>query len=45
MTIQHWAAVLYLTPNAPAESGTGIYRHKASGIYQWDGIKDSATVF
>ena len=27
-----WAAVLYLTPNAPADSGTAIYRHKESGI-------------
>lgn len=27
-----WAGVLYLTPNAPVESGTGIYRHK-SGIF------------
>ena len=40
-----WAAVLYLIPNAPPESGTGIYRHKESGIYEWDGIKDSATDF
>lgn len=29
-----WAAVVYLTPNAPIESGTGIYRHKETGIYQ-----------
>lgn len=28
-----WAAVVFLTPNAPLESGTGIYRHKGSGIY------------
>jgi hypothetical protein len=27
-----FAAVLYLTPDAPLESGTGIYRHKESGI-------------
>tara|TARA_B100001564_G_scaffold358998_1_gene379273 strand:- start:252 stop:830 length:579 start_codon:yes stop_codon:yes gene_type:complete len=40
-----WAAVLYLSPDAPAESGTGIYRHKESGVYQWDGVKDSATDF
>lgn len=31
-----WAGVLYLTPNAPIESGTGIYRHKESGIFEWD---------
>jgi len=30
-----WAGVLYLTPNAPVESGTGIYRHKETGIYQF----------
>lgn len=29
-----WAAVVYLTPNAPVESGTAIYRHKDTGIYQ-----------
>jgi len=31
-----WAGVLYLTPDAPTESGTGIYRHKQTGIYAWD---------
>lgn len=29
-----YAGVLYLTPNAPVESGTGIYKHKQSGIYR-----------
>ena len=29
-----WAAVLYLTPNAPTISGTGIYIHKETGIFQ-----------
>jgi hypothetical protein len=28
-----WAGILYLTPNAPTAAGTGIYRHKATGIY------------
>ena len=28
---QQWAAVLYLTPNAPTQSGTSFYKHKASG--------------
>lgn len=28
-----YAAVLFLTPYAPIDSGTGIYRHKKSGIY------------
>jgi hypothetical protein len=31
-----WAAVLYLTPEAPLSSGTGIFRHKESGIMTWD---------
>ena len=26
-----WAAVCYLTPNAPITAGTALYRHKASG--------------
>ena len=29
-----WAGVLYLTPNAPISAGTGIYRHKQTGIYK-----------
>jgi hypothetical protein len=29
-----WAAVVYLTPNAPVGSGTGIYRHKETKIMQ-----------
>lgn len=29
-----WAAVVYLTPNAPVLSGTSIYRHIPSGIYK-----------
>jgi hypothetical protein len=28
----NWAGVLYLTPDAPASAGTGIYRHKSTGI-------------
>lgn len=35
--LTEWAAVLYLTPNAPVEAGTGIYRHRDTGIYKWDG--------
>ena len=27
-----WAAVLYLTPDAPPSAGTGFYRHKKTGI-------------
>jgi len=40
-----WAGVLYLTPDAPVQSGTGIYKHKPTGIYQWDGIADSPSDF
>ena len=40
-----WAGVVYLTPNAPVASGTGIFRHKETGIYQWDGVKDSPSDF
>ena len=27
----NWAAVCYLTPNAPHTGGTGLFRHKATG--------------
>ena len=27
-----WAGVCYLTPDAPANSGTGIFRHKKTGM-------------
>ncbi len=27
-----WAGVCYLTPNAPYSSGTGLFRHKTSGL-------------
>lgn len=27
-----WAGVLYLTPNAPLTGGTGLFRHKATGL-------------
>ncbi|WP_081749587.1 DUF6445 family protein [Roseivivax marinus] len=27
-----WAAMVYLTPDAPMNSGTGFFRHKASGF-------------
>ena len=30
-----WAGVLYLTPDAPLSAGTGIFRHKASGLQGW----------
>ena len=28
-----WAGVVYLTPNAPASGGTGIFKHKPTGAY------------
>lgn len=28
-----WAGILYLTPNAPVDAGTGIFRHKPTQIY------------
>ena len=36
-----WAGVLYLTPDAPVESGTSFHRHKDTGIYYWDGTEDT----
>lgn len=27
-----WAGVCYLTPNAPLNGGTGLFRHKATGL-------------
>lgn len=36
-----WAGVIYMTPNAPIEAGTGIYQHKESKIFQHqEGIID-----
>jgi len=44
-----WAAVLYLTPDAPLTAGTGIFRHKRTGWMHYDykrenelGYKESA---
>ena len=34
---QQWAAMVYLTPDAPPECGTSMYRHKDSGR---DAIRD-----
>lgn len=31
-----WAAVCYLTPNAPLSAGTGIFKHKATGFQHFD---------
>lgn len=32
----NWAAVVYLTPNAPVTSGTGLYRLKSNGLRSWN---------
>jgi len=29
----NWAGVCYLTPDAPATAGTGLFRHKSTGLY------------
>ena len=35
-----WAAVCYLTPNAPLTAGTATYRHKDTGAYSSIGLTD-----
>jgi hypothetical protein len=30
-----WAGVVYLTPDAPLSAGTGIFRHKETGLRNW----------
>lgn len=40
-----WAAVLYLSPDADADTGTTLYTHKETGIDTWDGIEDSPSDF
>lgn len=40
-----WAAVLYLSPDADPEAGTAMYRHKETGIDEWDGDDDSPSDF
>lgn len=31
----NWAGVLYLTPDAPLSAGTGIFKHKETGLTNW----------
>jgi len=31
-----WAGVCYLTPDAPITAGTGLFRHKATGLRGWN---------
>jgi hypothetical protein len=37
-----WAGILYLTPNAPASAGTGIFRHKETQIFTGPNIDINA---
>ena len=37
-----WAGVVYLTPDAPASGGTGIYRHKPTGAYKMPRLADGS---
>lgn len=30
-----WAGVLYLTPNAPISAGTGLFKHRETGLFRW----------
>lgn len=30
--VTQWAAVIYLTPDAPLSGGTGLFRHKSTGL-------------
>jgi hypothetical protein len=30
----YYSLIVYLTPDAPRQSGTGVFRHKATGIWQ-----------
>jgi len=36
-----WAAVIYLTPDAPLTAGTGIFRHKKTGWMHYDYKKEN----
>lgn len=31
----NWAGIIYLTPDAPLSAGTGIFRHKSTGLRGW----------
>ena len=35
-----WAAVVYLTPDAPLSGGTGLFRHKATGLSEMPDSKE-----
>ena len=42
IVVQHWAAVVYLTPDVPLSGGTGLYRHKSTGLHEW--VDDEKTM-
>jgi hypothetical protein len=37
-----WAAVIYLTPDAPLTGGTGLYKHKSTGLYRTPLLPDGS---
>ncbi len=37
-----WAAVCYLTPDAPLSGGTGLFKHKRTGLYSAPKNKDGS---
>lgn len=38
-----WAALVYLTPNAPLSGGTGLFRHKETGLEMAPTLSDGTT--
>jgi len=38
-----WAAVVYLTPNAPTSAGTGFYKHKMTSIDRFVHLTETPT--
>lgn len=41
--LQSWAGVVYLTPDAPSESGTALYKHKPTGLRRMPRLDDGTT--
>jgi hypothetical protein len=38
----NWAGVCYLTPNAPLSGGTGLFKHKATGLVRAPKLEDGS---
>ena len=38
-----WAGVCFLTPNAPLSSGTGIFKHKPTGLIECPRLENGET--